>query len=231
MSIEKSCFLSYRHRPAAEHAVTIKQFHETLESELQLRLNLESYFDPNRTPSDFVTEALASTLCKSACMVVLYIPLYFDPTYKSCAREYKAMEELEESRMTILGHTDKKKHGLIVPVIYRGYENFPERIKSERTCYNIEPFTLGKRIRNSAKAKAAIGQIAEYICDRYMELQRLDEPEGQKKVAELKAQGKLKVTECSAFRYPEADRISAWLTTLQVAHSPDGLPHRSHSTN
>ena len=208
MSFEKSCFLSYRQRAPKDYEATLAEFHQMLESELQLHLNLQSFFDPQRPAENFVTRSLASTLCRSLCMVVLYIPTYFDSDYRACAREYKAMEVLEKRRMDKLGHTNKKTHGLIIPVVYRGWEEFPEAIKRERTCYNIQPYTVSKSIRKNAKVKGEISKIAQYIYARYLELQTIEDP----------------CSVCVEFEYPDETGVSAFFATLQTPRQQKGLP-------
>jgi hypothetical protein len=209
MPFDKSCFISYRQRPVEEYKETIADFHQVLETELLYKINLDPYVDPQRADNDFVNRALAATLCKSVCMVVLYIPTYFDLNYYSCAREYKAMEDLEEERMALLGHTNKKTHGLIIPVIYRGWDDFPAAIKNERTCYNIQPYTLGKRIRNNRKVRVEFETIATYVYARYLELNAV-RPDP--------------CSNCPGFNYPNDARTTAWLAALNAPPMRNELP-------
>lgn len=211
MSFEKSCFLSYRHRPAASYETTIVDFHETLKEELVLLINLQTYFDPQRPADNFATRSLAVTLCKSVCMVVLYVPTFFDANAMACAREFRAMELMEKERMEKLGHIDKKNHGLIIPVIYRGWDSFPESIRKERTCFNIEPYTLSKGIRKNAKVKLEISKIAAYIYARYLEFQTIKDP----------------FPVCTDCDYPAESDVSIWFTALNIQAAPQGLPTRN----
>jgi hypothetical protein len=209
MSFERSCFLSYRHRPPREYVEVVSDFYGMLETEILLHLSVGSLMPP-RDGDNFITNELAYTLCTSLCMVVLYVPAYFDSDQLSCAREYRAMELLEAQRMMELGHANKHTHGLIIPVIYRGWDDFPERIKQERNCYNIQQYTLGKRVKNNSKVKVEVQKIAEYIGKRYAESKQLDEP----------------CFECREFAYPEEGRVAPWLATLEPPRRQERLPGR-----
>jgi hypothetical protein len=53
-------------------------------------------------------------------MVLLFSPYYFDMQSMYCAREYKAMLELEAKRLKLLPQGFGKRKGLIIPVVMRG---------------------------------------------------------------------------------------------------------------
>ena len=205
MPFDKSCFISYRPIPSNDYKATLQDFYKELEGEILYWLTLNSYVDLQRTDSDFVNQTLAATLCRSVCMVVLYIPPYFDLNYTHCAREYKAMEDLEAKRMALLGHTDKKTQGLIIPIIFRGWDDsFPDEIKKERTCYNFEPYLIGKKLSKHRKVKEEISKIAKYIFGRYQALRSVrPDPCGT----------------CTGFSYPSATDVLAWLTVVQGARN------------
>jgi hypothetical protein len=109
-------------------------------------------------------DEIGPRLCKSACMILLYTPLYFDTEHLYCAREFKAMQHLEEQRNRLL--KDKGK-GLIIPVILRGEKKFPTVIRQERLYYRFTDIELNnpaERLR--VKYAKEIKEIAEYIVDR-----------------------------------------------------------------
>lgn len=172
MPIIKSCFISYRQLDVPYYADKVDEFYEVLKWQIRLAMVpfLEPYVEP-RSDASFVRPSVAHTLCTSACMVLLYVPPYFDLSYTDCAREYLAMEELEAQRMAMTGFTNKRTHGLIIPVVLHGWERFPAHIDRERTCYNFAPYMLGGgKLRKSKKAMLLVTKIANYIVARSLEL-------------------------------------------------------------
>ena len=71
-------------------------------------------------------EMLAQAICQSVCMVVVYSPKYERHEY--CVREYEAMVKLEGARRQLLGSAGMGQ-GFIIPVILRGSDNIPQRIR------------------------------------------------------------------------------------------------------
>jgi hypothetical protein len=177
MSIRHACFISYRHRPTQDYKDTVDDLYRVLHNEVVYYLSNESpYLDTYRLQGgNFFNHALATALCESVCMVVLYIPPYFDERYSYCAREFKAMERLERERLNLLGLQFDKSNGLIIPIICRGWDAFPQEIKNARHCYNFEPYLMEKsRISRHPKGVMELKQIAKYIYDRYKELKALN---------------------------------------------------------
>ncbi|HET9909818.1 MAG TPA: TIR domain-containing protein, partial [Anaerolineales bacterium] len=83
MPIKYSCFISYKH----DSVNIARDFQDALENEISLLLNLPVYRDEERLHAgDFFNSALAQALCQSACMVMIYIPRYFDKASTYCAR-------------------------------------------------------------------------------------------------------------------------------------------------
>lgn len=198
MPIKYSCFISYRHDSVA----IARDFQDALENELSLLINLPVYRDEERLQAgDFFNPALASALCQSACMVMLYIPRYFDEQSTYCAREFKAMEQIETERIEKLkknGHHTSS--GLIIPIVYRGLEILPQKISTNRHFHNFEPYFLGGRtLKNNKKYLLAIKDIANYIFHRCQDLNNLptDPCSG-----------------CSNFEIPTKSKISGWLNAV-----------------
>ena len=97
MPLVYSCFISYRH----DYVQIAEDFQDALENELSLLINLPVYRDEERLQGgDFYNSRLAKALCRSACMVMIYTPRYFDARSTYCAREFRAMELLEEDRIS-----------------------------------------------------------------------------------------------------------------------------------
>ena len=62
---------------------------------------------------DLFQEELATELCQSACLVMLFNRSYFDLTHHYCAREYQAMVQLEAQRLG-LATGELRRKGLIL---------------------------------------------------------------------------------------------------------------------
>ena len=96
MSFKHSCFISYRHGHGELTERILTDLSTALSNELGLLRNEGVFVDRERLQGGmFYNEALARALCESACMVMIFTPTYFDTAHTFCAREYKAMEELE----------------------------------------------------------------------------------------------------------------------------------------
>lgn len=198
MPIKYSCFISYR-SPSVKIA---KKFQADLEEELGNFITLPVFRDEKEIDGgDFFDNVMALALCESVCMITLYTPTYFDEQSTYCSREYKAMEILEEKRLGILGlPKNKQKHGLIIPVLYRGNKKVPESIKGKRHCYDFVDWdSCGEANLDNPEYKQAIIRIAEYIRDRYDELLLVE---------------KEIITECDMFSFPIASEIMDWIKTM-----------------
>src|SRR6185295_10576776 len=135
MPLQHACFISYRHpqieneamRAQAEKIVTT--FKDSLDYQLQWYTNMRSWLDVRSLKGGQKFDAvLAENFCKSVCMISLYWPTYFDPTHTYCAREYRGMELLEQKRKQLLP-VNEHKDGLIIPVIIKGADYFPQYVK------------------------------------------------------------------------------------------------------
>jgi len=133
------------------------------------------YLDQKRLKGgDLFNQALANDLFESATMIMVYTPTYFHWQETYCAREYAAMEELEQHRLGLLGPAANGEHGLIVPVVLRGTSHLPDSIRRVRQCYDFEGFQLGgRRLSRHPRFAPTIRAIAAYICDRYQEMSSL----------------------------------------------------------
>ena len=143
MPFKYSCFISYRHGQRKMAERIINDLSDALASELELWLEQEVYVDRERLKGgDFYNEALATALCESVCMIMIFTPTYFSSDHTFCAREYKAMEKLEEQRFLAIGGQTDKKRGLIIPIVFRGEDSLPKEIKDRRLYYNFDKFSL-----------------------------------------------------------------------------------------
>ena len=200
MAFSHACFISYRHRPGREYMTIIEDLRTTLQDEVVIWMNQQVYLDSDRLRGgNFFNRSLARALCESVCMVVFYIPPYFDSDYTYCAREFKAMEELEARRLRALD-IEGGENGLIIPIVCRGWDVFPQEIKDSRHCHNFEPYYMQKRkISQHPKGLTEVRRIAKYIFDRYQE---------------MKARADELCRGCGQFNIPQDADVRPWLTQL-----------------
>src|SRR5258708_31408673 len=98
MAFRYSCFISYRHVPGDKEI--IEDLYQAIADELANYVSKEVFRDTESLEGgDFLNKRLARALCESACMIVFYVPVYFDERFTFCAREYCAMELLEQKRI------------------------------------------------------------------------------------------------------------------------------------
>lgn len=164
MPFEYCCFISYPHGQNDVLVPLVEDFVDGLEQEIFAVSRKKIWVDlKNLQGGARLDETIGPELCKSACMILIYTPLYFDAEHTYCARELKAMHELEAQRMPLLRD---KGRGLIIPVILRGEKKFPTVLK-ERKSYFFTDITFSNpadriRIRYAKQIK----EIAEYIIER-----------------------------------------------------------------
>jgi hypothetical protein len=207
MAFSHACFISYRHRPGnREYLTTVEDLRTALQEQVGFLMNEQVYMDTDRLQGgNFFNRALAQAICESVCMVVFYIPPYFDPNSTYCAREFKAMEQLEARRLEALG-LENSTNGLIIPIVLRGWEQFPAEIRAERQCYNFEPYyTQKKRINQHREGRLKVIQIARYINSLYL---RLLQQAQQLNVEVLCA-------DCGTFPLPQDADVLPWLLRLR----------------
>ena len=195
-----SCFLSYRHGQRDIKQRFIKEFHEALSNELELFRNEEVYIDWERLKGgDFYNETLARALYQSVCMVAIYQPNYFDPEHTYCAREYRAMTDLEAERLALFPDAADRNHSLIIPIILRGDGGVPSEISRRRHLYDFSKFMLiDSQISKHPLYAPSIRQIAEYIHDMCLCFETAPVP----------------FNRVDDFHLPSDDAIKHWLSTM-----------------
>jgi TIR domain len=204
MPLKYSCFISFRHGdrelPTDQNLLEtiIRQLKTALSSELEAFTTKQVYVDWERLKGgDFYNEALSQALCESACMVMVYVPTYFDEHKPYCTREYKAMEKLESKRLPLLDAAGQLQHGLIIPIVFRGLKFLPIEIKNQRAYYDFQSFQLGSReMSRNPNFNSKIRQIAEYIYDRCRELEALPTDP---------------YLECANFNLPDEAEVIDWI--------------------
>ncbi len=193
-----ACFISYRHTGDPDAHQFVLAFVRQLKKQLGWWLpNMPVFFDEKGlNVGDHFNEKLAFELCRSACMVMFYSPLHFDPCNPYCALEYQAMLKLEEHH---LGQTidDLRNKGLIFPVVFRGLDCLPEEIRSNRTCENFDHITVEADFEEK-DCQGRLNELAKQIFDRYRVLQNA---------------GMLN-DDCSNFHFPVLESIRPWLESV-----------------
>jgi hypothetical protein len=105
------------------------------------------------------------------------------------------MELLEKKRLSNIDSSEQKKHGLIIPIIFRGPEHFPEEIKNERHYLDFSNYsTCYKRLSKHPKYAAEIMDLAKYIYNAYLNFENKDI-----------------FKDCDKFKLPSRDEVTPWL--------------------
>lgn len=199
---EYLCFISC----ASTNRDFAKDLEEALGKELKRYVRDKGLFvyDKMLDGGDFVDEIIQSALCKSLCMIVIFTPNYFDKKYTYCTREFKGMEWLEKQRFSLLDSSEQTKHGLIIPIIFRDPEHFPEEIKNKRHYLDFSNYYVGyKSLSKHPKYVPEIMKLAKYIFEIY-----------------LNFQGKDIFNDCDKFKLPSHDEVMPWLEKEGCPRAP-----------
>jgi hypothetical protein len=202
MSLEYPCFISYRNHEQSEIAERfILDLYAALRNELALRIEADLFLDRERIRGGaFYNPVVARALCKSACMIVVYTPTYFSRTHLYCAREYRAMETLEQERLARLQKQLSKEYGLIIPIVLRGMDLLPAFISANRHYYSFERFSLTSRtLARNPTFEKEIRAIAKDVHDRWQMFAAI---------------GDDLTCRCDEFDLPTEDEIKRWLSTM-----------------
>lgn len=215
MSFEFCCFVSYPHGQDNVLVPFVDDFVSGLSKEIYAQTRKKIWIDYKfLTGGVRVNEKIGQGICKSACMIVFYTPLYFDAEHTYCAQEFRAMELLEEERLLHLGD---RGHGLIITVILRGAKRFPKVLGQKRKFYRFDDIELNDpedkiQVRYAAELK----EIAEYIIERN---ESLDEV-----MQHLKR-------DCDEFCLPGEEEVREYIRTVlrkDVAAPADPFPGGGH---
>ncbi len=197
MYFKYSCFISYPHGQGELMEEFIKQLKKALKAYLGPWLSEEVYIDEERLKTGFFyNEALASAICQSIGMIVVYSPIYERHTY--CLREYMAMEDLQEKRKQMLGGNVDPTRGMIYPIILRGnIDDLPLKIKGNIHYCDFSKFTLATLdISKNQEYICKIDQIAADIYEHYKVLKGMKEING---------------IDCRSFKLPsEEETLRSW---------------------
>jgi TIR domain len=202
MPFKHACFVSYRHHEQSELAERfISDLCSALRNELAVLLEEDLYVDRERLRGGTLfNPSLAGALCRSVCMIAVYTPTYFSRAYPYCAREYLAMERLEQIRLARLTSRYGPDAGFIIPVILRGENSLPPSIRGRRQYYTFERFSLTSRVlARNRQFETSVRQIASVIHERKEALTTLAD--------EL-------TCDCHKFALPTDEDVGQWLETM-----------------
>jgi hypothetical protein len=148
--------------------------------------------------------ALARAVYESATLIVIYQPNYFDPMHPYCAREYRGMSALEFKRLALLPDDEERQHGLIIPVVLRGFESIPPELKGCRQCEDFTKFMLmDQELPKHPQYAPRIRVIAEYIHARCDKLEDAAVP----------------FEEAETFQLPSEEETRQWIIGLNLSRA------------
>jgi len=165
-SFQYACFISYP-EPVDESDEYVRRlvepFHRTLSKIVKPLLGGMPVFLP---PRQVIEEnELAKALCESACMIIVFTPQYLRKDAPRCAREYRAMEILEQERLRKIGVLTANISSLIIPIHIFDPKIVSRNIFESHTGYDIQPIVRDIiRDNNFPEYDPNIIKIAEEIC-------------------------------------------------------------------
>ncbi len=207
MSFKYSCFISYCHSNGTFMKTFVEQLKESLEDYIGIYLDEEVYIDEGRLRGGcHYNKELASSICQSVCMIVVYTPKYKKHLY--CLREYRAMECVEKKRIKLLGNRVNNM-GMIIPIIFRGDRDLPPEIKDNIHYCDFSKFTTASpHIEENPEYVAKIEMIAQTIHEYY---------------TTFDDKGLDPCSECDSFCLPSEEEAKPWGTN---SNKPIPFPGR-----
>jgi hypothetical protein len=154
---DHACFISYTR--SGKEARSSDYFHGEFAKafERMLRKFLgsapEPYRDDQLRPGEHYPTHLWQRLCRSACLVAIIVPEYFD--HEWCRNEWQTMERLERQRL------GKGRKELIIPILLRGDRATEERC-GERQFENFRHL-YGPRQLDNVSYRKQVDRIADEI--------------------------------------------------------------------
>ena len=172
----------------------VRSFVKQLRKQVRLYLpNNPLFFDEQRLSHGELLDQLGPELCRSASMVIFFLPLHFDVDHPWCALEYQAMLRLEQERLDMLDAA-LRNQGLIFPVVFRGEDFLPPELA--RRIYANFDHIVSESDFEVPDALGVIRKLADGIFARFTELSRA---------------GIFPGGECDTYALPGLDDIKAWL--------------------
>lgn len=178
MPITNPCFISYPHPKikGSRLATFIEELSTELGSLLDGFVPGEVAIDINRLqPGYNYNIALQQDICKSVCMVVVYVPEYANREY--CRREFELMERIDQRRRAALG-AGAGKYQFIIPVSLTSMQKLPKRLTADlRDTADFSPYMnlpdVGKRrFKHEKELQQHVIRISRTIRELYELLER-----------------------------------------------------------
>ncbi len=207
MPFRYSCFISYRHDQGEIMEKFVDDLCAALQNEVIMLTGMHAYLDKTRLQGgNFYNVELARSLCQSVCLIMVFTPQYFSASHPYCAREYKAMELLEQHRFAKINQSHSPITGYIIPIILRRATDLPDEIRTQRHYYNFSNFMLrDEPLKMHRDYDKIIREIADYIYQRYLEFEN-----AQIDPCEI----------CGNFELPSEASIKAWLEQVKATTAP-----------
>ena len=120
---------------------------------------------------DALDQSLRHAICESACVLVVFVPVYKRREY--CVAELSAALDLEEKRLAKLGKHVPAGKRLIMTILLRGTKDDLPPVLQDRLYADFSSFTMGDT--NLSQHGATIREMVKTIHDRYTELKRASE--------------------------------------------------------
>jgi len=109
---------------------------------------------------DTLDDEIAASICKSVCLLIVYVPNTYQADHPYCAREYAAMCELEQNRLGKLQSVLRPEKGPILTIPYRGKE---ETLPTELADRGTYEFGAWQDLSNDPDLQELPALIAEDI--------------------------------------------------------------------
>lgn len=188
--VKYACFISYPN-DIGKQGQLVREFAEAIYDALSVELggmiDLPIFFD-----REHITDNgdIAQALCESACFMMVFTPKYFSERRPLCTLEFKAMQELELSRL----HTANYPGDLsfIIPVRPYSQDVLPMSVIGQRRDYDFHDMTVSGNLRAHPQYGPLVRKIAEHIYRCYLLLENCEEDP---------------CCECSEFHLPDMDQV------------------------
>ncbi len=171
MALESACFISYRHRKVTAVIDLVRAIHDELQEQLSILINERPFWDESLDYGEKYNDSLAAVLSSSACMLVVYTPVYALSEY--CRGEFMSMQKLEECRVSRLGEQAEKGVGMIIPIVLKKHPKdhahpdpwLPNELEGAYHYFDLSPYILlgANRMRAHKRFREEISKIADYI--------------------------------------------------------------------
>ena len=124
MAFEYGCFISFRHLDGIEEFVRRLAGDIKRDLDSQGIPHLKVFLDEDRIRAgDNFNMSIPTSLCKTAVMIVVYVPAYFNDQKPYCTKEFVAFFEHEQRRLAEITEKypnyDLAKLHQVIPIVLR----------------------------------------------------------------------------------------------------------------